>query len=88
VGTDLRALAGGQDASILGPEHASAIEQHFDYNLVGKSHDGGWPRLTVELCPRCGARYLVYAGVKEPANGFYIITVQGIVELRPETPSV
>jgi DNA-directed RNA polymerase subunit RPC12/RpoP len=67
--------------SILGPENAAAIRAHFDFNTVGKSHDGGWPRLHVERCRRCGTRYLIYVGVKEPSNSRFLVTMQGITQL-------
>lgn len=65
---------------IFGSGHASAIHAHFEFNLVGKSHDGGWPRLRMEPCPHCGTRYLVYAGIREPSNSHSLVTVQGITE--------
>jgi hypothetical protein len=88
VRVDVFKLANGQDAAVLGSENATAVKQYFDFNLVGKSHDGGWPRFAVETCSHCGSRYLIYAGVQEPANGYYIITVQGIVEFQSEPPAV
>jgi len=45
VRVDVFKLANGQDAAVLGSENATAVKQYFDFNLVGKSHDGGWPRL-------------------------------------------
>jgi hypothetical protein len=77
---DLRGSA--SDASIMVSDHADAIREHFYIGIVGKSHDGGWPRFAVEACHRCGTRYLVYLGWQEPNNGIDVITVQGIVELR------
>lgn len=69
------------EATILGPEHETAVRTHFDFNLVGKAHDGGWPRLRIEGCGQCGAAYLVYVGAQEPANGRNLVTVEGITEL-------
>jgi hypothetical protein len=74
----------GRADSILGPENAAAIRAHFEFNMVGKSHDGGWPRLHVERCSRCRTRYLVYVGVKEPSNSRFLVTVQGITQLVTE----
>lgn len=82
IRVDVFRLANGQQATVLGSENATAVQQHFDVNLVGKSHDGGWPRFAVETCSHCRSRYLIYAGVQEPANGYYIITIQGIVEIQ------
>ena len=68
------------DETLLGRELAPAVREHFDFNLVGKSHDGGGPRLALERCVRCGTEYLVYVGVREPTNGHVLITVHGITE--------
>lgn len=76
--------SGPGDEMLLGPEHA-AIRAHFDFNLVGKSHDGGGPHLFLAPCAACGARYLVYLGVREPSNGHVLITVQGITAWTPDT---
>jgi hypothetical protein len=65
---------------IFGSSHANAIHAHFEFNVVGKSHDGGWPRLRSECCPHCGTRYLVYVGIREPTNSRSLVTVQGITE--------
>lgn len=73
-------FAAGRD-DVLGDDNRAAIREHFDLNLVGKAHDGGWPRLRVEACRKCATRYLVYVGVKEPTNSWFQVTVQGIVEL-------
>lgn len=76
------------DERMLGGTEADRIREHFEFNLVGKAHDGGGPRIAVERCRRCGTRHLVYLGVREPANGWYRVTVQGITELKEEPPAV
>src|SRR5918992_2348958 len=54
-------LTGDADGErILGESAVEAVRGRFDLNLVGKSHDGGWPRLRVERCRVCGRRYLAY----------------------------
>ena len=90
VTLDLERFIGREvgDEGILGPERAAAIRDRFELNVVGKSHDGGWPRLRVEACGHCRQRYLVYVGVSEPANGWMLVTVQGIVELTPDAPAI
>jgi hypothetical protein len=83
VRIDLAAII-AEDArvdSILGTANAAAIRAHFDFNMVGKSHDGGWPRLHVERCSLCGTRYLIYVGVNEPSNSRFLVTMQGITQL-------
>jgi hypothetical protein len=65
----------------LGSEIAECAAEHFGIGVVGKAHDGGWPSLLRIQCATCRASYLVYAGVREPANGRYRVTVQGVTEL-------
>jgi len=72
----------------LGRELAARAREHFGIGLVGKAHDGGWPSMVRVACTRCGAAYLVYAGVREPANGWLLVTVQGITELAPGARAV
>jgi len=74
----------GRVDSILGAENAAAIRAHFDLNMVGKSHDGGWPRFHVERCSSCRTAYLIYVGVKEPSNSRFLVTMQGITQLVTE----
>lgn len=73
---------------MLGVEHSDAIRAHFDFNLVGKSHDGGWPRLEITSCPACATQYLVYLGVQAPSNSLVRVTVEGITEWRSDAPAV
>lgn len=68
--------------STLGADLASAATSHFRLNLVGKSHDGGWPSISLVQCGSCGARYLLYAGVAETSNSVYRVTIQGLSLLR------
>jgi hypothetical protein len=70
------------DERILGESAAEEVRQHFGFNVVGKSHDGGWPWIRLERCKACGTRYVVYVGAQEPANGAYRLTMQGIAELK------
>ena len=74
-------LSGAADAeTLLGTEHVNTIKAHFDFNLVGKAHDGGWPRLQLASCPACCTQYIIYLGVQEPTNSHVLVTVEGITE--------
>ncbi len=63
----------------LGQDLVDAAKTQFRLNIVGRSHDGGWPTVTVANCNNCGSQHLVYAGVNEISNSYYQITVQGIL---------
>ena len=54
-------------------------------NLVGKTPDGGWTAIVKIECKNCQTVYLIYAGVNEASNSFYIITLQGITEILDES---
>ncbi|MGD9589789.1 MAG: hypothetical protein AB7Q37_16870 [Pyrinomonadaceae bacterium] len=60
------------------------IRLHFDMNMVGKSPDGGWPKIITRRCIGCSVKYMLYAGVNEVANSVYKITIQGITEIIDE----
>ena len=60
------------------------LKDYFKIGYVGKSQDGGWPEFLKVPCPRCNTVFVVYAGVKEPANSFLLVTIQGIAEIRKE----
>jgi hypothetical protein len=72
----------------LGDELAAAARSHFGIGAVGKAHDGGFAGLRQEQCPVCKGRFLVYVGVREPANGRVQLTLQGVAELEPAPPAV
>jgi hypothetical protein len=72
---------GGIGDSPFTKEDIATFSEIFDIGYVGKSHDGGWPCFTKATCPGCSVRFVVYAGVQEPSNSFYIITIQGISTL-------
>ena len=67
-------------ADSLAPEVVQEIRELFELNLVGKSHDGGWPSILPVVCESCGARFLVYAGFYETPNSFFTVTLQCVVE--------
>jgi hypothetical protein len=69
---------GGMGNSHFTKEDIAIFNKIFDIGYVGKSHDGGWPCFTKAMCPGCRANFVVYAGLQEPSNSFYIITIQGI----------
>jgi len=68
--------------STLGKDLAAAAHDHFELNVVGRSHDGGSPSVLLAACPSCGTRYLLYAGVEEPSNSVYRVVIQGLSEVR------
>jgi hypothetical protein len=72
----------------LGDALLEAAWAHFGLGVVGKSHDGGFASLHRVRCPACAAEFLVYAGVREPANGWLQITLQGVAELEVVPPAV
>jgi len=57
------------------------IRAFYKMNLVGKSPDGGLTGIVKVECKNCQTEYLIYAGVNEALNSFYIITLQGITEI-------
>ena len=57
------------------------IKQFYKMNIVGKSPDGGSPAVIKFLCHNCQTYYLIYASINEPANSFYLVTLQGITEI-------
>ena len=63
------------------PQTVELIRKHFDLNLVGKSHDDGWPAVFQVACQSCELEYLVYAGVDEVSNSVYTVVIQGISEI-------
>lgn len=67
--------------SVLGPANGRAVRIHF--GILEKSLANGWPFLKVEICPYCGAKYLVYVAAFEPRNGWSQGVLQGITELLP-----
>jgi len=52
----------------------------FDVPIVGKSHDGGWPRFENVVCASCGQGYVAYIGVNETSNSVYGVTLQGVIQ--------
>jgi hypothetical protein len=64
------------------PALLTQAKEAFEFNLVGRSHDGGMPLLVFPHCSNCGMKYVLYAGVREPSNSYYVVTVQGISEVR------
>ncbi len=66
----------------IGDELAKAAHAHFGLNIVGRSHDGGWPSIMLVQCASCDASYLLYAGVDETSNSVYRVTIQGLCEVR------
>jgi hypothetical protein len=53
----------------------SEISAFYKMNLVGKTPDGGWTAIVKIECKNCQTEYLIYAGVNEVSNSFYIITL-------------
>ncbi len=60
------------------------VKRYFEFNVVGKTPDGGWPSVVDNRCPNCETNYLVYAGVDEYYNSLFKVTLQGIVEIIDE----
>lgn len=67
----------------VGDEVASFARAHFALNVVGKSHDGGWPSILLLRCQGCAAQFVLYSGVREVSNSVYHVTIQGLTHLRP-----
>lgn len=65
----------------IGEALAREAIEFYKIGAVGKSHDGGWPAMIKVECPKCKARYLVYAGVNEIHNSAHLVTIQGITEI-------
>ena len=63
-------------------QEEAALEALFEIPIVGKSHDGGWPRFDLIACGECDATFAVYVGVNETSNSVYAFTLQGIVEAQ------
>src|SRR5690606_30995310 len=66
---------------LVDKQQEAALEAIFDISMVGKSHDGGWPRFDLVACAKCGAEFAVYVGAKETSNSVYAFTLQGVVEI-------
>ena len=62
-------------------EMLDMLKEHFGIGYVGKTRDGGWPAFQKITCPVCNHQYVVLTGVQEPANGYNVITVQGVCEI-------
>ncbi|HEX6983004.1 MAG TPA: hypothetical protein VF181_09605 [Balneolaceae bacterium] len=61
---------------------AKDISQHFSLNIVGKSHDGGWPSILEKKCEQCNSDYLFYFGLNEYHHSTYKIVLQGISQIE------
>jgi transposase-like protein len=59
----------------------SEIKQFYLMNVVGKSPTGGFPAVIEFSCHHCQKDYLIYAGVDESSNSFYVVTLHGITEI-------
>lgn len=62
-------------------EFIKAAEEFYGIGLAGKSPDGGFPVFYGVTCGNCKTNYLLYAGVDEPYNSIYLVTIQAITEL-------
>ena len=71
----------------VGEGLAAEAKEFFRIGVVGKSQDGGWPSMIKVQCSYCKTMHLVYAGVDEVSNSVYLITLQGIVEIKEEDKS-
>ncbi|HSK71101.1 MAG TPA: hypothetical protein VK892_05365 [Pyrinomonadaceae bacterium] len=60
------------------------IKQFYKMNMVEKSPDGGSTFVIKVTCENCKTNYLIHAGVKESANSYYIVTLQGVTEIIEE----
>jgi hypothetical protein len=72
--------------TVLGEEHSEEIRVHFGLRQ-DRSLINGWPKFRVETCAKCKSKYLVYVAVFEPANGWFKIVPQGILQLLPSNPA-
>lgn len=71
----------------FGPDASASIAAHFGIGLVGKAHDGGWPAFLRLTCRQCCAAYVLYAGVAEPRNSVFHVTILSVAELGdPDRP--
>lgn len=64
----------------LSDDIEKALCKKFNVPIVGKSHDGGWPKFKKVECTSCGKRYVAYIGVHETSNSVYGITLQGVIQ--------
>jgi len=67
--------------SYFDAQTVNEISAFYKMNLVGKTPDGGWTAISKVECKNCKTEYLIYSGVNEASNSFYIITLQGITEI-------
>lgn len=65
----------------FGAKAVREIKRLYNMDRVGKSPDGGSPAVIKSSCKNCRTGYLIYAGVNEPSNSFYVVTLQGITEI-------
>ena len=64
---------------VLGEDMWTLAAEHFCFNtVVGKAQDGGWPAVVRKVCHGCGQEVLVYAGVREVSNSWFVITLLGV----------
>jgi hypothetical protein len=62
----------------LGQDLWALASEHFGFNtVVGKAQDGGRPAVVRRVCGACGHELLVYAGVRESSNSWFVITLLG-----------
>lgn len=66
---------------VLGRAHADHVMQHF--GIQGQSLREGWPKVRIETCGGCAARYLVYIAEFEPRMSWCQGVLQGVTELSP-----
>ena len=65
----------------IGEETLVQAKEFYRIGVVGRSQDGGWPSMIIIRCDSCHIKYLIYAGVDEPRNSMYLVTIQGITEI-------
>lgn len=67
---------------VLGEGRGNEVRHHFQ--LMGdRSLAQGWPKLRIEGCASCDARYVVCVMEHEPHNGWYQWSVRGVTALVP-----
>lgn len=67
-------------------EAKNEIKKFYAMGIHSRSPCGGCYVFERIPCPRCKTDYLFAYGINEPANGYLILTVQGIVELEGVDP--
>jgi hypothetical protein len=78
---------GGKHSSPYIEKEEKTLFKIFDIGYVGKSPDGGWPVFSLATCPSCKTKFSVYSGVREPSNSLFVITMQGIAQIRENGPT-